>query len=334
MRVALLGVSHWHAKHYYAAVSRLPGRTLVGISDPDTALLARLGAELGTATYTDYRALIDEQQPDFVFIFAPHFAMAEVTAYVIDQGIACMVEKPGGMNSAEIADLEKAAAKKNLHVGTGFNFRVSDFYRQVIALTRDEQVSWASFRFIAGFPSRYTETGNSWMLDPSKAGGGSTINLAVHFFDMFCEFTGSQPTEISALMGNQTWGMPVEDYSSVSLRSERAVCTVETGYSFPSTPSKPYDLLFSVRTRAHYIIGSRSGQIEVYRNADASLQELSTPSLGNAYWYPEFVEQTLSRFERGQAPIADLRSLHRAMQVVDSAYASSRSNGQIKSINH
>lgn len=333
MRIAFIGVGHWHAKHYYTTVARLSGRTIAGISDPDTALLAQLGADLGTATYTDYRALIEEQRPDFVFIFAPHSGLAEIAAFVIARGIACMVEKPGGMNSTEIAALEDAAAKKRLHVGTGFNFRVSDFYKQVITLIQGEEVSWASFRFIAGFPSRYRATKNAWMLDPSTAGGGSTINLSIHFFDMFLQFTRSLSIEVSALMGNHTWGLPVEDYSSVSLRSDRAVCTVETGYTFPATASKPYDLLFSVRTSAHYIIASNA-MIEVYSNADSSLQGRTTPSLGNAFWYPEFVEQTLSRFERDQPPIADLQSLEKAMQIVDSSYASNRNRGQVQLSNH
>jgi len=329
MRVAFIGIRHWHAKHYYLTVAKLSQHQIVGVSDPDPAVLSAVGAELGLATYTDYRQLLEAQRPDFVFIFAPHAELAHIAAHVIEQGVACLVEKPGGINSEQIGALRHSASAKNLHVGTGFNFRVSDFYHQVMTLIKDDEVTWASFRFIAGFPSRYLESKNDWMLDPAKSGGGCTINLSVHFFDLFCEFTRSQPCEVSALMGHHSWGLDVEDYSSVALRSDQALCTVETGYTFPSSSQRVFDILFAVRTRAHYLKAHSSGLIEIYRNSDSSLQELITPSIGNSYWYPHFVEQTLSRFERGLPPIADLQSLERAMQLVDSAYVCARKNAPL-----
>ena len=334
MRIAFIGIRHWHAKHYYLTVAKLSQHQIVGVSDPDTAVLNKVGVELGVATYTDYRDLLEAQRPNFVFIFAPHAELAGIAADVIEQGVPCLIEKPGGINSQQISALRQNASIKNLHVGTGFNFRVSDFYHQVITLIEDDEVTWSSFRFIAGFPSRYLETKNDWMLDPAKSGGGCTINLSIHFFDLFCEFTRSLPTEVSALMGHHSWGLDVEDYSSVALRSEQALCTVETGYTFPSSAQRVFDILFAVRTRTHYLKANSNGVIEIYRNSDSSLKEVITPSIGNSYWYPQFVEQTLSRFERGLPPIADLHSLERAMQLVDSAYVCARNNARLHIPSH
>ncbi|CAN5793144.1 hypothetical protein BH09PSE5_BH09PSE5_46770 [soil metagenome] len=328
MRVAFIGIQHWHARHYYGAVSRLSKHTIVGVSDPNAATAQKVASDLGTKAYTDCRELIEAQRPDFVFVFGHHDELAATGRYVIDCGIPCLIEKPAGMNEAEVADLRDLAAEKRLHVGTGFNFRVSDFYRQVMALIEHDEVTWASFRFIAGGPSRYRESGNAWMLDAATSGGGSTINLSVHFFDMFRQFTRSDPGEVVSLMGNHTWRLPVEDYSSVSLRSSAAVCTVETGYTFPGAGRTPYDLRFCVRTSGHYIIGRSDDVIEIHSNANGEVKQIATPSCGNAYWYPTFVQQTLQRCERGEPPIADLRDLASAMRIVDAAYASDRASSK------
>jgi predicted dehydrogenase len=327
MKIAFIGIQHWHAKHYYTAVSKLSKYKIVGISDPNSNTVDQISANLDTTGYTDYRELIIQQKPDFVFIFAPHNELASTTQFVIDQGIACLVEKPGGMNQQEVANLREQAEKKKLHIATGFNFRVSDFYKQVMAMIEHEQVTFASFRFIAGGPSRYRESGNKWMLNPALSGGGSTINLSVHFFDMFRQFTKSEPTEISSLMGNHTWQLPIEDYASAIVRSPQALCTIETGYTFPATTQTPFDLRFCVRTNSQYLIANGDGSIEIRKNATHELKTIQTPSNGNAYWYPTFVQETLSRFDQGKPPVGNLFDLEKAMQMVDAAYASNQNNG-------
>jgi predicted dehydrogenase len=332
VRIAFIGIQHWHARHYYRTVAKLPGHTICGISEPDAGVLQRVGAELGAPAYADYREMIEACTPEFVFIFGLHHELAETARFVIEHGIACLVEKPAGLNEAQVAGLRDSALARGLHVGTGFNFRVSDFYKHVMSAIEDDPVTWASLRFIAGTPDRYHKSGNAWMLDPTKSGGGCTINLSVHLFDMFRQFTRSDPAEVASLMGNHSWQLPVEDYSSVSLRSPRAVCTVETGYTFPDGGTTPFDVCFCVRTRRDYIVLRGDGVIECHHNANGEVSRISTASAGNAYWYPAFVQESLERFERGLPPVADLADLASAMRIVDAAYRSSRHGGAVQSL--
>jgi len=325
MRIALIGVSHWHAPMYYRPLAKLPGRSIVGVSDPVPAALRRAQDELGTPGYADYRELVEAEKPDFAFVFGRHCDMAASAAWLIERGVPFIVEKPAGLNASAVASLRDRAAARGLHVGTGFSLRVGDFAREVLALAREEPVTWASFRFIAGSPDRYAKDGCAWMLDPALSGGGSTINLSVHFFDLFRLFTGGPAAEVSALMGNHTFGLPIEDYSSVSLRSPSAACNVQTGYTLLG-PSGGWDISYCVRTTKHYVVARSDNVIEI-RGADGGLREIRTASVGNGYWYPAFVRESLERFERGEPPVAGLDDLVAAMKVVDAAYASSRSAG-------
>jgi predicted dehydrogenase len=325
MRVAFIGVSHWHAPLYYRPTARLGGVEIVGVSDPDLPAAEIAGRELGTRAFARLGDLLAEAKPEFVFVFGRHCDMPGIASALIDGGIPFLLEKPGGLNAAQVSALRQRAAAKRLHVGTGFNFRVSDVYKRIQALVGGDPMPHASFRFIAGGPYRYREAGCHWMLDPALSGGGCTINLALHFVDMFRSFSGDRPREVTSLMGNFAWNLPVEDYSAILLRGDRSVCTIETGYAFPAQLGV-FDLRFSIRTHRHYLVARNDDVLEVYRAADGHVERFYT-AMSNAVWYPAFVVETLDRFARGEPPVADLADLEQVMRVVDAAYASNRAGG-------
>jgi predicted dehydrogenase len=161
------------------------------------------------------------------------------------------------------------------------------------------------------------------MLDPARSGGGCTMNLAGHLIDLFRIFTGSEPRVHSALMSNVSGGEPIEDYSAIALRSERATGIIETGYGFPGELGT-FDLLFSLRTARSYVVVRSDDVVEITDQDTFKVEVLHTPT-GNFRWYPAFVAESLDRVERGLPPVADLDDLLAAMRVIDAAYASTPS---------
>jgi predicted dehydrogenase len=331
LRIAFIGISHWHAPMYFWPAARLPGVSIVGVSDPNTALVTGIADRLQTKGHTDYRAMLTETRPDLVFSFGRHCDMAKITSFLVDEEIPFIVEKPGGMNAAQVSAVRDRAKAKGLYAGSGFNFRAGDFYRIAGEVIGDNPVTHASFRYIAGGPYRYREDNSAWMLDPAQSGGGSTINLSVHFIDMFRSFSRSVPKEVASLLGSFTWQLPIEDYSSLIMRSDSAVCTVETGYTYPAGQHGIFDLRFSIRTTRHYIVARSDNVIEVRRSEDGLLTKYSAET-SNLHMYPPFVTQSIDRFLRGEPPLADLDDLVGVIEVVDAAFASSRSGGAVQKV--
>ena len=324
MRVAFIGVAHWHAPLYYRPAARIGGIQIVGVSDEDQSVAERVGGELGVRIFLEYRELLGTR-PDFVFAFGRHCDMPDIAAALIEATVPFIIEKPAGLNAAQVEATRDRARAKGLHAGTGFNFRASDWFKRLRELTAEDPATQASFRFITGGPYRYHELGSPWMLDPALSGGGSTINLAGHLIDMFRLFTGSEPTEVAAVMGNHTWQQPVEDYSAVALRSDTAAGLVETGYTYPAGMGA-FDQRFSLRTSRAYVVVRSDDVIEISDAASGRREEFHSPT-SNAAWYPAFVSESLDRFERGRPPLADLDDLVAAMKVIDAAYASDRAGG-------
>lgn len=326
MRIAFTGVSHWHAPMYYVPAARLPRVDIVAVTDPDPGVAEAVGRELNVKGFTDHREMIAKVRPELVFVFGRHCDMPGVTSTLIDEGVPFIVEKPGGLTAVQVAAIRDRAKAKSVYAGTGFNFRVSDFYKRVEAVIGENQVTHASFRYIAGGPYRYRASGCAWMLDPALSGGGSTINLSVHFIDMFRSFSRSQPGEVASLMGNFTWNLPIEDYSSMILRSPKSVCTIETGYTYPAGQHGVFDLRFSIRSTRHYIIARSDNTLEIRRTSDGHLEEYQT-EMSNMHWYAVFVTESIDRFAKGLPPLAGLDDLVGVMQVVDAAFASNRRGG-------
>lgn len=326
MRVAFIGVSHWHAPLYYRPASRLSGVEIVAVSDADKRVAESVGAELDVAPFSDYREMVAAVRPDFVFAFGRHCDMPDIALALIDESIPFVIEKPAGLNHSQVSMIRDRAKAKGVYVGTGFNYRVSDLFKRIESVVGDNPVTHASFRFIAGGPYRYREAGCAWMLDPKLSGGGSTINLSPHFVDMFQRFSRSRTTEVAAMMGSFTWNLPIEDYSSVILRSPKSICTIETGYTYPAQLGV-FDLRFSIRTSRHYIVVRNDDVMEVHRTVDGQVEHVSTQT-SNAYWYPVFVAESLDRFARGEPPVANLDDLVGVMKVIDGAFASDRAGGK------
>lgn len=320
MRIAFFGVSHWHAPLYYRPAAALQQHAIVGVSDRDPAVAARVGDELGIPGLLEPERLL-ELRPDFAFAFGPHVEMPALGRLLVDAGVPFVIEKPAGLNADDVVQLRDRARAQGLHVGTGFNFRVSDWFQQLRSLTAEDPATVARFAFISGPPGRYRQLGCEWMLDPVRSGGGCTINLAGHLIDLFRVFTRTEPVVDSALMSNASWGEAIEDYSAIALRSARGVGMVETGYGFPAELGR-FDQLFSLRTGRKYVVVRSDDVIEITDAETFQVEVLHTPT-GNFRWYPAFVAESLQRFEQGLPPVADLDDLLAAMKVIDAAYIAS-----------
>src|SRR5204863_232601 len=82
------------------------------VTDPDPAVAARWG-EFGECEFsTSYEEMCARTRPDFVFALGRHDAMASEAAFLIDQRIPFLLEKPGAVRGREIAPLAARASAR------------------------------------------------------------------------------------------------------------------------------------------------------------------------------------------------------------------------------
>ncbi|UFN48402.1 Gfo/Idh/MocA family oxidoreductase [Roseomonas sp. OT10] len=320
MRVAFVGASHWHLPLYLDPALQIPGLVLAGVSDPDPAVSAALGQRLGCPDDRDYRELCRRERPDFVFALGRHADMAAQAEFLIGEGIPFALEKPCGLDSAELARIARLAAARRAFAAVPLVLRNGDFFRLLQDLAaEDGGVQHMAFRFIAGFAQRYLDAGCAWMLDPATAGGGCVLNLGPHFVDIVHALWGEAARPAATSLSNAAWGHPVEDYGALAFAGPGgALALVETGYLYPA-PTSTFDLHFALRTPRHYLAVPDAETVEVTANDGARRRlRMHTTNVGQ---YPAFVRDVLERARRGQAPLADLDAMLPVMRLIEASYA-------------
>ena len=162
------------------------------------------------------------------------------------------------------------------------------------------------------------------MLDPAIAGGGPTINVATHFFDLFRFITSKEVSTVSAVMSSRTHGCEIEDYSIVTLQTDDGVVgVVESGYSFPSTPEEQREFSFSLGSSGHYAYSGR----DTFHFRDRSNLATGTRTrpvrLKTDTYYPLFFRRILDECRTGSSPVAGLGDA----ESDDGDYRGRRKNG-------
>jgi len=329
MQVALLEASHWHVPLYLDALEAT-GIEVVAVSDAEQVKGEAVAARFGSTLYSSSHELLDRERVDFAFAFGRHSEMPALAEALIARKIPFALEKPCGVSMLQVTRLRKLTEEANLYCAIPFIFRMSDL---LTALKGAEgripsDFNYMSFRFIVGPPDRYQAAGAGWALDPVFSGGGSTINVATHFIDLFRLLTGKEIARVSATMHSRTHRGAVEDYSLVTMQTEDGVIgLVETGYSFPSTPDEQREFSFTLSSDRMY---AKSGpdRIEIRdRNSLAAGTRSLRLRLETDVYYPLFVKRVLAECRTGAKPLASLRDAEAMMQVVDAAYASARQVG-------
>lgn len=329
MRIAIIEASHWHIPLYLAPLNKA-GIEVVAVSDKEKFKGREIAEKFGSRLYESYEELLEREHVDFAFAFGRHSEMARIGEALVQRRIPFALEKPCGVNANEVSRLRALAESAGVYAAVPLIFRVSDFLEAVKDIEGQVPANFnhIQFRFIVGPPDRYIAAGASWMLDPTISGGGSTINVATHFIDLFRFLTGKEVATVSAQMHARTHNGAVEDYSLVTLSTEDGVIgLVESGYSFPSTPDEQREFSFTLGSSKNYI---RSGEERIdYRDrSDLSAGTRSRSiRLNTDVYYPIFVEKALAEFKDGKASIGGLRDAEAMMRVMDAAYASARQGG-------
>lgn len=318
MKVVFIGASHWHLDLYMVPFLDVPGVELVGISDPEPAVVQTLSARYECEGDVDFKRLCHRLKPDFVFALGRHIDMPGEAEFLISERIPFALEKPCGLSRKDVAAIAEKAERAGAFAAVPLVFRNGDFTEYLTGQSRTDGFHYMSFRFIAGFPQRYRAAGCAWMLDPALSGGGATINLAVHFLDLGLKLLGPDIRVLSATMANKAWGEAVEDYSLVVLERDGALCTIETGYLYPA-PTSSFDMHYAFRTPSNYVIAHDPETVESLDNNGRSKTWQSVTT--NVPHYRTFVFDVLERARAGAAPLATLSDMVPVMDLVEQAYA-------------
>jgi predicted dehydrogenase len=267
-------------------------------------------------TFTNYRDMLATARPDFVLALGRHRQMAAIAHDLLDQGYPFLMEKPMGINAAEVEAVAAKAKRLNAFVAVPLAQRYAPFAThadELIAAGRFGPLSHIYVRINRPAPARYPAWDCAWMLDPVEAGGGCLRNLGPHGLDLFLHLTGEDAQVTGAQLSRRAHECPVEDYASVMLRSASGILgTVEVGNGFPRDGT---DGEWKIAGR-DAILTMKDG---VMKLATAKGDE-TFPGATVTGPYFTAVRDALEHWQRGVAPPISVHDCARAVRLIDQAY--------------
>jgi len=219
MKAAIVGYGYM-GEIRKKVVEDLSDLELSAICDP---FLTSEQIDAGCPHYQDYRDLIDDVQPDIVFVCTPNKFSTDVCVYALERGCHVFCEKPPGCNVADVQRIivaEKAHPKAK--VMFGFNHRHHPAIleaKSIVDGQRMGRVMWLHgvYGKSGGQGLAFEE---SWRNDPVISGGGILLDQGIHMLDLFRFFCGDFQ-EVQAMLATAYWNVPVEDNAFVTLRNSK-----------------------------------------------------------------------------------------------------------------
>lgn len=324
MRIAVIGVGHWHAPMHLDAVARA-GAQLVGVCDDDAELAAAVGRQRSAHAWSDPSTMLDASAPELVVAMGRPERVLEVAGALVERGIPCVVEKPIGTSGASLAPLLALVRERGAFVAVPLVNRYSALWTRLADLRtagRAGRAVHAHFRVINGSPERYRRLGVPWMLDARLAGGGALRNLGVHPIDAFAQLVG-EGVEIaidSAVVRAPADDPNADTFAALQLSTPSGtLATIEVGYTLATMRGS--DTEWRVAVDGAYLV-DRNQTLRVATLDDGADDTTTIPSVATRY--DEFLADTLARVRDGRGPGVSLSDYHRANVVIDDAYRTGR----------
>lgn len=191
---------------YRGVYPRFQNVGLVGCVDRDADLRRELEAD---AEFTDQRwfATLAEAlaavEADAVMVAANLEGHVALVREALDAGKHVIVEKPFARRVAEAAELAEVAARRDLRLVVGQNYRFFPAPKTVLALLRENRLGpigavRIDFRHDVGF----TRTADS---KHARLDHPLLVDMAVHHFDLLRMLLKREPTSVCCTTFNPPW---------------------------------------------------------------------------------------------------------------------------------
>jgi predicted dehydrogenase len=110
----------------------VPNMEIGAIADTDEGRRSAAGQAYGVPVYADYQSLLAGGDVDAVVTTVPHYLHPEIGIAALEAGIHALVEKPAGVYTRQVAELNACAATRpELTFGIMFNQRNNPLYQRI-----------------------------------------------------------------------------------------------------------------------------------------------------------------------------------------------------------
>ncbi len=219
VRFGIIGVGNMgsgHSKNLLAG--KVTNGVLAAVCDLKQskldAIKALEGAE-NVATFTDYKEMLASGLIDVVIVAVPHYYHPPIVIDALNAGINAISEKPAGVYTKQVKEMNAVAEKSDKMFGMMFNQRTNCVYRKMREMVQNgelgeiKRVNWVITDWYR--TQDYYDSGD-WRATWKGEGGGVLFNQCPHQIDLLQWIVGMLPEKIHSFCHFGKWhDIEVED---------------------------------------------------------------------------------------------------------------------------
>ena len=331
LRIALLGVAHYHANFWLRAFMQCDDVVITGVWDDEPARLDAFATRHGVGATSDLAALLKDC--DAVAICSTTRDHARLIGAAAAEGRAVLCEKPLATSMADCESIASTVAQSGIGFMQSFPKRFDPINHEIRSLLRRGEIGRVSLCRVRhghshGFDPEFRK---GWYVDPELSGGGTLLDEGVHGAD-FLRWMFGEPLSAFATVSSDGFALPVEDSAAAIFRFEGGlIAELATSWGFAAADtsieiygSKGTILLGGVD------IASRPTRdrdfLRIFRSETGSWTSSPTvPNFKTGVFHEHVAWGFVEALREGGPMPVTLEDGHRAFAMIDAAYRSARS---------
>lgn len=330
LRIALLGVEHYHANFWTKAFLGKGGVALAGVWDANPEIALAFAEKYTLPLWRDAEALVDES--DAVAICsatADHRQLVEIAARF---GRPILCEKPLGVSLEDCAAIADIVARSGVPFMQSFPKRFDPVNREIADLLAREALGRVTMCRIRHGHNHGLDPAfrKQWFVDPVRSGGGTLLDEGIHAAD-FLRFLFGEPESVFAATSSAALGLPVEDTALATFRYESGMLAeVATSWCFAAadTSIEIYGTEGTILLSG-VDIASRpareSGFLRIFTHRDGWSQSGMIPHFKTGIFHEHVAWAFVDALQADKPMSVTLADGHRACAMIEAAYRSAKS---------
>ncbi len=216
VRLGIIGVGNMgssHIKNYLKG--ELPEIEITAVADinPERLKWAKENVE-GVKCYNTASELMDSGEVDAVLIATPHYFHPPYVIEALNKGLHVMSEKPAGVYTKQVREMNEVADKSDKIFAIMFNQRTNCLYRkahEIVSSKKFGELKRVTWIITDWYRTQAYYNSGGWRATWSGEGGGVLLNQCPHQLDLWQWICG-MPEKITAVCHEGKWhDIEVED---------------------------------------------------------------------------------------------------------------------------
>ena len=216
VKVGIVGIGNMGSAHAKSIFSgNIKGMELAAVCD--IAESKRLWADEnlpGVPCYEDYKEMIDSGVCDTVIVATPHYFHSPIAIYAFEKGKNVLTEKPAGVYTKQVEEMNAAAKKSGKVFGIMYNQRTNPKFQKMREIVQSGELGelkrciWIITNWYR--TQAYYDSG-TWRATWAGEGGGVLLNQCPHNLDLLQWICG-MPSKVQAFCHIGKWhDVEIED---------------------------------------------------------------------------------------------------------------------------